>query len=92
MGPNGYGDRGGDDGVLGMGWGSGTAQYPYLIAPVDAIQNRAIQDHSTVSWWFQDFDTAGAASAALEQDVALVFVNTDSGEGYISVDGNAGDR
>lgn len=31
-GPNGYADRGGIDGTLAMGWGSGTADYPYLIS------------------------------------------------------------
>lgn len=92
MGPNGYSDRGGDDGILAMGWGSGTANFPYLIAPVDAIQDKAIQDKSIVTWWFQDWDTEGAANAAIENDVALVFVNADSGEGYITVDGNEGDR
>lgn len=28
---NGYTDQGGDDGVLAMGWGSGTDNFPYLI-------------------------------------------------------------
>ncbi|KAK7693727.1 hypothetical protein QCA50_003299 [Cerrena zonata] len=91
-GPNGFGDRGGDDGVLAMGWGSGTTQFPYLISPLEAIQARARQDRSIVSWWLDNFNTAGAAGAALGQDVALVFVNADSGEGYITVDGNEGDR
>jgi hypothetical protein len=27
-----FGDRGGNAGVLAMGWGSGTAQFPYLVA------------------------------------------------------------
>ncbi|EMD32778.1 hypothetical protein CERSUDRAFT_126584 [Gelatoporia subvermispora B] len=31
-----------------MGWGSGTANYPYLIAPVEAIQDRAVQDRTDV--------------------------------------------
>ncbi|KAI0945924.1 hypothetical protein AcV7_010038 [Taiwanofungus camphoratus] len=92
MGPNGYVDRGGDDGVLGMGWGSGTANYPYLVSPLDAIQERAAQDGSAVSWWLQDFDTEGAMGAVVGFDVAIVFVNADSGEGYITVDGNEGDR
>ncbi|KAI0820480.1 glycoside hydrolase superfamily [Trametes gibbosa] len=93
-GPNGYSDRGGDDGVLAMGWGSGTAQFPYLVSPLEAIQGRARQDSSgaQVSWFLNNWDLAGAAATALEQDVALVFVNADSGEDYITVDGNEGDR
>lgn len=32
LGPNGCADRGCLDGTLGIGWGSGTANYPYLIS------------------------------------------------------------
>ncbi|EKM59357.1 glycoside hydrolase family 3 protein [Phanerochaete carnosa HHB-10118-sp] len=91
-GPNGFTDRGGDDGILAMGWGSGTAQFPYLIDPLSAIQTRAIKDHTSVTWWRSNWELGGLASAVLEQSVAIVFVNADSGEGYITVDGNAGDR
>ncbi|OSD03878.1 glycoside hydrolase family 3 protein [Trametes coccinea BRFM310] len=93
-GPNGYSDRGGDDGTLAMGWGSGTTQFPYLVTPLEAIQARAQQDApgTQVSWWLSNWDTAGAAATAFQQDVALVFVNADSGEDYITVDGNEGDR
>ncbi|KAH9856097.1 glycoside hydrolase superfamily [Lenzites betulinus] len=93
-GPNGYSDRGGDDGILAMGWGSGTTQFPYLISPLEAIQGRARQDSSgsQISWFLNNWDLAGAASTVIEQDVALVFVNADSGEDYITVDGNEGDR
>ncbi|OCH90099.1 hypothetical protein OBBRIDRAFT_627233 [Obba rivulosa] len=92
MGPNGFADRGGDDGILAMGWGSGTANFPYLISPVNALQDRARQDGTDVNWWFLNFNTAGAQSAAFGFEAAIVFVNADSGEQYITVDGNAGDR
>ncbi|KAF8751682.1 Glycosyl hydrolase family 3 C-terminal domain [Rhizoctonia solani] len=91
-GPNGYADRGGLDGTLAMGWGSGTAEFPYLISPLEALQQRAKQDHTTIGWWLNDWDTVGAANAAANKDVALVFVASDSGEQYIAVDGNEGDR
>ena len=70
-GPNGFTDRGGDDGVLGMGWGSGSAQFPYLVPPLEAIQARARQDRTSVSWWLDNFNTAGAAELASGQDVAV---------------------
>lgn len=92
MGANGYTDRGGDDGILGMGWGSGTDNYPYLISPMDAMQVRARQDGTTLMNWYYDWDTEGAATAAIQFEAAIVFVNSDSGEGYIEVDGNLGDR
>ncbi|KIP12630.1 glycoside hydrolase family 3 protein [Phlebiopsis gigantea 11061_1 CR5-6] len=91
-GPNSFTDRGGDSGVLALGWGSGTADFPYLVAPIDAITARAKQDGTTVSSSLSDTDLNGAASTAAGKDVALVFINADSGEGYITVEGNAGDR
>ena len=75
-----------------MGWGSGSASFPYLITPLEAIQERARHDRSSVSWFLSNWDLAGAAATALGQDVALVFVNADSGEDHITIDGNEGDR
>ncbi|KAF8898513.1 glycoside hydrolase family 3 protein [Infundibulicybe gibba] len=83
-GPNGYTDRGGDDGVLAIGWGSGT--------PLDAITARAKADGTTVSSSLSDTDLNAAAGIATGKDVAIVFITADSGEGYITVEGNAGDR
>ncbi|KAF9457106.1 beta-glucosidase [Collybia nuda] len=90
-GPNGYSDRGGNDGVLGMGWGSGTADYPYLITPLAAITAKA-GSGATISSSLSDTDLNAAAKAASGKDVALVFITADSGEGYITVEGHAGDR
>jgi len=42
--------------------------------------------------FFDDFDLVGASSAAVQKDVAIVFLQSDSGEDYITVDGNEGDR
>ncbi|KAF8548408.1 glycoside hydrolase family 3 protein [Imleria badia] len=92
-GPNEYADQGGDPtGVLAMGWGSGTDRFMYLVSPYEAIQYRARVDQTIFSWDFDDWDLEAAASAVVDQEVAIVFVNSDSGEGYITVDGNAGDR
>jgi len=90
-GPNQFGDRGGNAGVLAMGWGSGTAQFPYLVAPSDAITTRAQQDGTKVNTYLRD-DAGGASSAASGADVAFVFITSDSGEDYITVNGNEGDR
>jgi hypothetical protein len=75
-----------------MGWGSGTTQFPYLISPLEAVQARARKDRSNVNWHLDDWDTAGAQSVAKSAEVALVFVSADSGEQYITVEGNEGDR
>ncbi|KAJ7066191.1 cellulose-binding beta-glucosidase [Mycena amicta] len=85
---NGYSDRGGDDGVLGIG----RANFPYLIAPLDAIRTRAATSSSVVTASTSDTDLNAATTAATGKAVALVFITADSGEGYITVEGNAGDR
>jgi Glycosyl hydrolase family 3 C-terminal domain len=45
-----------------------------------------------VFWDFDDWNTALAGNMAYGEAVALVFTNSDSGEGYITVNGNEGDR
>ncbi|KAK2002988.1 glycosyl hydrolase family 3 N terminal domain-containing protein [Colletotrichum falcatum] len=84
-------DRGCNTGTLGMGWGSGSVDYPYLVAPLDAMRARAAQDGTQVSASSNDNAQQGAAAAA-GADAAFVFITADSGEGYITVDGNPGDR
>ncbi|KAF9056377.1 glycoside hydrolase family 3 protein [Panaeolus papilionaceus] len=91
-GPNGYEDRAGTDGVLAMGWGSGTANFPYLIDPLQAIAARARQQGTTVSSTLSDSNLNTAASVAAGKDVALVFITANSGEGYLTVEGHNGDR
>lgn len=96
VGPNGCEDRACVNGTLAMAWGSGSANFPYLITPDTAIQNYVLAsgghyESVTENW---DLDTV-AALARRAQDVsgpAIVFVNSDSGEGYLEVDGNLGDR
>ncbi|KAL4888878.1 putative beta-glucosidase L [Aspergillus ambiguus] len=83
-------DRGCNVGTLAQGWGSGTAQFPYLIAPLAAIKQRSTNMTKIVTSTTDDA-TAGAKAAA-EADTAIVFVTSDSGEGYITVEGNQGDR
>lgn len=92
-GPNGCGDRGCDNGTLGMAWGSGSANFPYLITPDAAIQAQAIKDGSQYQSILAN-NQLSATKALVSQANAttIVFVNADSGEGYINVDGNEGDR
>ncbi|MCJ1312484.1 hypothetical protein MMC25_006158 [Agyrium rufum] len=91
-GPNGCPDRGCDNGTLAMGWGSGTANFPYLITPDMAIQNEVQMHLGVYQSIFDNFDTANIAALAGQASTAIVFVNSDAGEGYITVDGNVGDR
>jgi beta-glucosidase-like glycosyl hydrolase len=94
-GANEFGDRGGVDGTVGIGWGSGTADYSYFISPYEALQSRARQYNTGFYWSFDNFAPGQAMTISDQRagvDAAIVFVHADSGEGYITVDGNMGDR
>ncbi|KAG8864203.1 hypothetical protein FRB96_006024 [Tulasnella sp. 330] len=88
-GPNACTDRGCNTGILAVGWGSGTANFPYLSDPLSAI---TAQTTASISSSTSDTDTNGAQTAARGKSVAIVFITADSGEEYITVEGNVGDR
>lgn len=95
-GPNGCADRGCDNGTLAMGWGSGTAQFPYLITPLEAIKAEVRSNGKFIESVTDDYAYSQIAALARRvpdvSGVSVVFVNADAGEGYIIVDGNEGDR
>lgn len=91
-GPNACSDRGCDIGTLAMGWGSGIANFPYLIAPVTALRAQAAHDHSAFTNVSDNYDFEAVRAAVTGAEVTIVFGNADSGEDYITVDGNQGDR
>lgn len=85
-GPNACEDRSCNEGVLGTGWGTGTANYPYLDAPIDAIKRAA----ANVTYYPSDTFPSGIVAGP--NDVALVFLTSDAGENSRTVEGNNGDR
>ncbi|KAM4057181.1 fibronectin type III-like domain-containing protein [Hirsutella rhossiliensis] len=92
-GPNGCPDRGCDDGTLAMIWGSGTSNFPYLVTPDTALQNQAIQDGSRYESVLTNYAWDQTRALVTQPNVtAIVFANAASGEGYINVGGNTGDR
>ncbi|KAJ7625259.1 beta-glucosidase [Mycena polygramma] len=93
-GANGCSDRGCSQGTLAMGWGSGTANFPYLVDPLSAISThiQSINPTVVIDSVLNDFNLGQVNTVAQLADACLVFVNADSGEGYITVDNNAGDR
>ena len=97
-GPNGCSDRGCDNGTLAMAWGSGSANFPYLVTPLTAIQNEVLSNNGAIENVLDNWATSNINALARRvvnsggQSAAIVFVNADSGEDYIVVDGNAGDR
>ncbi|KAK8195382.1 putative glycosyl hydrolase [Phyllosticta capitalensis] len=84
-------DKGCNNGTLTMGWGSGSVELPYLIDPLTGIRNRVSGSATNVITSTTD-DKNAAAGAAAAAATPIVFVNSNSGEAYITVEGNAGDR
>lgn len=92
LGPNGCSDHGCDMGTMAQGWGSGTAAFPYLVTPMQAITNLVETNGGVVQGMTDNYNYAVQATLAQQASVCLVFANADAGEGYITVDGNTGDR
>ncbi|PGG96023.1 hypothetical protein AJ79_09764 [Helicocarpus griseus UAMH5409] len=86
QGLNSCADKGCNRGVLTMGWGSGSAKLPYLITPEEGIKAKAPKTE------FHITDKFPRDIEADPEDIAIVFINADSGENFITVEGNPGDR
>ena len=78
---------------LASGWGSGAVDFPYLVTPLQAIQNMTDPAKVSVTAFPTNHppfeDNAGILH---NQDLCLVFINSDGGEGFIASDGIRGDR
>lgn len=95
-GPNGCRNHGCDIGTLGVGWGSGQGNFPYLISPDAAIQHEVTSRYGsyesiTNNSAFTQIDLL-AKRVTEVAGVCLVFANADSGEGFINIENNFGDR
>ncbi|KAK4242911.1 putative beta-glucosidase A [Achaetomium macrosporum] len=91
-GPNACPDRGCDSGTTAMGYGSGTAEYPYLISPASALLSHSLSHNISFTNTSSNWDLPTAMSVARNASVAIVFASALAGEGYITIDGNTGDR
>jgi beta-glucosidase len=84
-------DRGCNTGTLAMGWGSGAVELPYLIKPIDALRKNFDSDTIDLTEISSNTDSK-TKKVATEQDLCIVFINSDAGEGFISWDSVKGDR
>ncbi|WYZ39618.1 hypothetical protein EsH8_III_001532 [Colletotrichum jinshuiense] len=92
-GPNYCQDRGCNQGTLGSGWGSGAVEFPYLVPPVEALRHSFKADKVELSEYLTNSPPFKKDPSVLHnQDVCIVFANADSGEGFLSWGGVAGDR
>ena len=81
------------NGTLAQGFGSGTADFTYLVTPEQAIQNYILTNTKATSQTVTDnYADDAIQSLASTSDTALVFAGADSGEGFIDIDFNYGDR
>nr|OQO20788.1 hypothetical protein B0A51_11194 [Rachicladosporium sp. CCFEE 5018] len=96
LGPNGCRNHNCDTGTLIVGWGSGQAQAPYQVSPDTALQNEVVSHYGSYeSITNNSAATQIAALARRTNDVAgvcIVFANADSGEGFVNIENNFGDR
>ena len=90
-GPNACKDRNCNEYALASGWGSGAVELPYLIAPADALHANFDSQSVEVTDWAKN-EGRHVDSTAAEQDLCLVFITSDAGEGFTSWNGVHGDR
>lgn len=80
------------EGVMASGWGSGTAEFPFLKIPVEEISSKAVEQGKSVNWNFETTVTPDYDETVLHSDVNIIFALADAGEGSRIVHGNYGDR
>lgn len=92
-GPNACFDRACNQGTLGSGWGSGAVEFPILVTPLKAIGAAFDSDFVELESYLSNTIPVKKTSSLLgNQDLCLVFVNADSGEGFETWNGVRGDR
>lgn len=92
-GPNACKDRGCNEGTLAMGWGSGAVEFPYLVTPIDVLGSGWDKEKVEVSSWLTNTPPFDDQPDILKnQDICIVFANSDSGEGFLGWENVKGDR
>jgi beta-glucosidase len=67
-------------GTLSNGYGSGSAYYPYLIDPLNALQRRAQLDLTMIDWALNESFVPQIITKASTASVCLAFVQSIAGE------------
>ncbi|OPB41313.1 GH3 beta-glucosidase [Trichoderma guizhouense] len=89
-GPNYCEDQACNEGTLGSGWGSGAVVFPYLVSPIEALRKKFNKDKVKLTEYLKN--DKPAKDIVQNQDICLVFINSDSGEGYRTWDSVHADR
>ena len=83
-------------GHMALGYGSGTTSFNYISDPLTAITKKANELNITITSstklinGIEDIETAKKISN--ESDISIIFINSDSGEDYITLEDSLGDR
>ncbi|KAI9805034.1 MAG: hypothetical protein M1833_006338 [Piccolia ochrophora] len=86
-------DSGCNWGTLATGWGSGSVESDHLISPSAALTAAVDPARVEISCFpTNDPPLETEPSMVRDQDICLVFINSNGGEGYIAVEGIRGDR
>ncbi|KAF2635040.1 hypothetical protein P280DRAFT_554085 [Massarina eburnea CBS 473.64] len=80
-----------NDGTLASGWGSGAANFPYLVEPLAAIRKAFSNESVYVTDWPEN-EVPGQKEILEDQDLCIVFANADAGEGFLKWEDVHGDR
>ncbi|KAJ4364234.1 hypothetical protein N0V95_000856 [Ascochyta clinopodiicola] len=84
-------DQSCNDGTLASGWGSGAVDFPYLVEPMSAIRSAFDEESVYVTDWLEN-KLPKQKEIVEDQDLCIVFVNSDAGEGYLKWADVRGDR
>ena len=86
-GPNACEDRNCNVGTLAVGWGSGAVEFPFLTPPIDALTSSF--DHRAVDIYLARTNDLpkDVVEGIPTQDLCIVFINSDAGEGFTSWQG-----
>ena len=91
-GPNACADRGCNQGTLAVGWGSGASEFAHLIDPFSGLEAAFDHDHVQYTGYLQNKLAPQTQHHLKDQDLCIVFANSDAGEGFLSWDSVRGDR
>ena len=79
-------DQSCNEGTLASGWGSGASNFPYLVDPLTALKKAFRKDAVHVSEWPEN-KLPKHRGTLMDQDLCIVFANSDAGEGFLRWDG-----
>jgi len=77
---NGCADHGCISGTVAQGWGSGTSNFPYLVDPLSAIQNKLRNKNVKIIAHLENKNLELAQVTSESADISIVFVMSNSGE------------